>query len=539
MEQHRRPTVFTAVAALGLLIFMGATLFVCQGLETPTYDEPLNIAAGLLILNKGDYDLQVTDPPLGKMWMAFLLARVGAKLPEGIARPEPGKPYTTGYPQAVVYGNVVDHRLLMTLARLPQIILTLLLGVMVFAVCGLRWGWSAGLFALTIFSFEPTFLAHGRYATTDMMATFTFAAACIACEAFVARPSNPRLALAGLSVGTALASKYSNLPLVAALPLSAYLHTDSLRRVRNFLPVLLIAGVVLWLVYLPSLIAGTSQSWFTGIRNLLPYYMYGFPSYLMGKVSTASSPLYVPTVLAVKLTTGFLSALAVSFWVLRRTRPLLTLVVPGIIFLLAALLGKLGVGVRHLMPLLPLLIVMIAAAFAKAAPRLKLAMLLLALLHAGESLAAAPHHAGFFNWPSGGMSNGHRILLDSNIDMGQDLRRLAPWLREKGYPARVCLAYHGVADPRREGIEPLPLPLDDEVRRSGIPDCVAVVSVNLVYDLYSGFLYHGTRRWLREGYQPVGVVGTSLWVYDLRKSQQASSSTLSDSRGRSQAEQPR
>jgi len=73
-------------------------------------------------------------------------------------------------------------------------------------------------------------------------------------------------------------------------------------------------------------------------------------------------------------------------------------------------------------------------------------------LHVVPALRVAPHgYLAYFNAIAGGPAGGHRLLLDSNLDWGQDLPRLAAWMRAHGV-GRVQLAYHGSDDPDRYGI---------------------------------------------------------------------------------------
>jgi hypothetical protein len=70
------------------------------------------------------------------------------------------------------------------------------------------------------------------------------------------------------------------------------------------------------------------------------------------------------------------------------------------------------------------------------------------LLVISESLSVYPHSLSFFNMLAGGPAAGHRHLLDSNLDWGQDLYCLKDWqlLHPDARPLR--LAYSGVADPQ-------------------------------------------------------------------------------------------
>jgi hypothetical protein len=88
----------------------------------------------------------------------------------------------------------------------------------------------------------------------------------------------------------------------------------------------------------------------------------------------------------------------------------------------------------------------------------RVAVALAALLHVGPSLAAAPRgYLPYFNAFAGGPDAGHRILTDSNLDWGQDLPRLAEWMRRRGVD-RIQLGYFGRDDPRRFGIRHKDLP---------------------------------------------------------------------------------
>ncbi len=70
-----------------------------------------------------------------------------------------------------------------------------------------------------------------------------------------------------------------------------------------------------------------------------------------------------------------------------------------------------------------------------------------------SSVRTHPHELSYFNELAGGPDNGHRHLLNSNIDWGQDLLFLKQWLNEHPEAQPLRLAYRNVVDPRIEGIE--------------------------------------------------------------------------------------
>jgi len=47
-------------------------------------------------------------------------------------------------------------------------------------------------------------------------------------------------------------------------------------------------------------------------------------------------------------------------------------------------------------------------------------------------LRVSPHYLAFFNELAGGPGSGHRVLVDSNLDWGQDLKGLRNWMSDHG-----------------------------------------------------------------------------------------------------------
>lgn len=75
------------------------------------------------------------------------------------------------------------------------------------------------------------------------------------------------------------------------------------------------------------------------------------------------------------------------------------------------------------------------------------------LLSIGSSLWVYPHSLSYFNELAGGPMNGHKHLVDSNIDWGQDLLYLKEWYDQHREARPLHLAYFGVFDPHTSGFE--------------------------------------------------------------------------------------
>lgn len=269
------------------------------------------------------------------------------------------------------------------------------------------------------------------------------------------------------------------------------------------------------------------------------------PSYFLhGELSAEGWWYYHLAAFAVKCPLPVLIAAigAALAWLLGRSRGKRDYGVFVPVFLLFAAnsaFNSLYIGERHVLAVYPLVFIWIspwvAAAFEGAArawsrrragqgnatdwpARLKtwapaaLAALGLMWLVAG-TLAVSPRYLQYFNETAGGPAGGHRVLIDSNIDWGQDLIRLREYMDAEGLDS-VALAYFGRVHPAVYDIAFTPL-------ERGVSTGRAVVSASFLmgrpYFWYLGgrmrWVPSGTYTWLR-GYKPVARVG-SMFVFDL------------------------
>lgn len=144
---------------------------------------------------------------------------------------------------------------------------------------------------------------------------------------------------------------------------------------------------------------------------------------------------------------------------------------------------------------------------ARAAPVLAL---LLGLGQASVALAAWPDYIPYFHRLAGGARGGPNWLHDANLDWGQDLGRLAPWLRDRGI-GRVRLLYFGAGVPEAYGVvrEPMLPPDWWEAPRPG--DYVVSVQY-LVRGLHQARQTGAPTDWLRR-YEPSDVLGGTLYLF--------------------------
>lgn len=213
---------------------------------------------------------------------------------------------------------------------------------------------------------------------------------------------------------------------------------------------------------------------FLRTHHLLPEaYLYGAAyvakkgltraSYFRGEHSLEGFALYFPWAFAIKTPLPALALFGLGLWAgwqrLRR-RPAAWLARPsplawGAIVFVGVYLAALGssalnLGVRHLLPITPLLAIAAGGFWPPSeeavAPggrwRRGVVGLLLVWLIVG-TVCAAPHFLGYFNELVGGWRNGHLHLADSNLDWGQDLLRLEKRLRAEPEKGPIWLAQAG------------------------------------------------------------------------------------------------
>jgi hypothetical protein len=472
--------------AVGLLLILFAQLATSSTVKSPVFDEPLHTARAYYVTATGNWDMQAGHLPL----LYRLLGPLFWALPE---RPAPAG--MTGAKDHVEMARDIIRALdrpwdmLIFPLRVVVMGLTLFLGATLYRWAGERHGARGGLLALFVYTFSPNVLAHGRLVTTDLLLTCFFFLAVYVFQRLLRHPNMERCAAASLSLGLAMGSKVSALLLPPTLILLVVGRWTALRsdperpsgpaapRFRRFLSDMtwlafagLLAAMVVWFLYgfesgpwaeawpalpLPSYVKTLSQVQEHGATR-------GHPAFLAGKRSGGGWSTYFPIALAIKTPMPTLiGALAGAAWLLLQKRwwDWLTACLPGALFLAAATVSSLNIGYRHILPVVPFIILLLSAVADLPWHRLPVAAAGggLAIWLVMGTLSIHPDYLAFFNELAGGPRGGHRYLTDSNLDWGQDLKQLRDYLDEQNID-RVHLSYFGNVDPGTYGIDYDPLP---------------------------------------------------------------------------------
>ncbi|MFC4055295.1 ArnT family glycosyltransferase [Actinomadura syzygii] len=484
MTSRRWPVVL-AVAAL--LAGMAAAMVSTAVAQSPTIDEPVYVATGVVYLKEHDLRYNAEHPPLGKLLIGAGAVAGGVRLDSSFT----GSEQNVG--RHLLYESDNDAQLVMLAARLPVIVLTLCFGLVVFFFARDLSGTGGGLIALVLYAFSPDVIAHGSLATLDVpMAGFLLTAVWLLWRARDRRPGL-YVPLAGAALGAAVATKMSALPAIPVLMgLAVYSVWSSSvrRRVAAGAAVAGIAVAVVWASYLavdPRLRWTTPPTvpdiggWRGLVADWLPFpapfrdgmrIQFGFEdmrwtSFLFGHAYQGSRWYYLPAALLVKTPLGMLALWAAglaALWAVPRLRPAAPYVLlPAAVLMAVAMTGARDLGVRYVV-FVPMFLAVAAGGTALLRRRWVPAVTgVLLLFVAVSSVRTYPYYLPYSNEAFGGPSKTHLRLHDSNVDWGQDLKRLADRLRDDHSGERVWLVYKGSGVPSWYGIrasDPLIVPPD-------------------------------------------------------------------------------
>lgn len=563
-----RPSPWITRVALPAFIIVWTTLAAGSvWSKSPTYDEPLHLTAGYAAIAHGDHRVDPSHPPLARVWAALPAWLTGAP-PLELVRIDGqdgaawlGSNQGKTLAREFLYGSDDPDRFLWR-ARLMVMLFGLALGVVVFfwtrSLAGLR----VALLALGFYAITPTLLAHGALVTTDAAGALFIVATLHALWCVSVRWSPLRVISTSILFAAALLTKFSA---VALLPIITILlviavragRLSARRAVQLAAALSVTAFVAIWFAYGFRYAPSTNQTWrfhfdddpaFTSVApigawvvgaidnlHLLPNaftqgMLYSFvsshqPAYLLGEQSTEGWWYYFPIAFFVKTPLGLLALFLVGVGVLLQrsqeiSRDRLAFVaVPFVTLILLAIASRINIGIRHILPIYPL-VLMVAAIGADWLWQSRLVWarpaLVTSLVIWIQGFASAyPHTLTFFNRAAGGPAAGLQYLADSNLDWGQHLPALKRWMDERGV-RQINLAYFGQADPRHYGIDCVYLPslgwLEDRV--SGPPQLPGFVAISAT--TLSGVYLPPAWRRFYDGFQwmaPIALVGNSIRVY--------------------------
>jgi len=569
MTRHRE----IALAALLLCLSFGLQVTSAR-LKSPTYDEQVYIAHGYAYVKLGDQHVLTGAPILLNALTALpLLALPDVRLPVD----DPAWVGTDFHPISEHFMWDVNDNAdqIAFLARVPIMLLQLLLITTCYRWARDLFGQWGGLLTLTLAALDPNLIAHGRIAATDLGSAALLFIATYWLWRLLRRPSWGHLVATGFTFGLAQGTKFSALifipifallyllrslsgrPFVFPTILHRYLLGDRLtqpwwRRLAGLaitgLLMLGIAALTLWAVY--GFDVGPVEgltAWPVPAPAHLAQYLHlsgrlqgeegrEVIGFLMGKLYVGGHWAYFPVAFALKTPLPTLTFVAgAALLSIRRPigRYAWALWLPPLIFFGVSLGSELNLGYRYILPVLPFVLVLagrmgpwIGEGLASSSGQQRVLLGAAATAMVGWSvwsgLSIYPHYLAYFNELAGGPEDGWRYLVDANIDWGQDLKGLKRWMERNGVE-RIKLGYYGEAHPAYYGIdfEPLPSapdrwehPLYHDLYYADPAPGLYAISANLIQG--RALADPETYAWFRAR-DPIDKVGYSIFIYDVPK----------------------
>ena len=506
---HATPAARIALAA----IVLGACGLVASTWHVffATWDEPEHLAAGVELLDRGYYEYDTEHPPIGRVVLALGPYLAGA---HSYGTPPPSG-VTEG--EDILYrdGKYDLYLTLARAGALP--FLALLLFVTWLWARRMLAGEGAALLAVLLVLSVPPVLGHAGLAALDVAAAATILLALYCLDRWLDTPSWRTAVLFGLSSGLAVGTKFSAVPyigmsllalglthwvLARRAPSAARAATVAARAgelalvaITALVPLFIAYGIrapnaarvalrfnwaVSYLLQQGGLDYGLgvllAHLWLprelkdlvNGIVAVKAHNDEGHLSYLLGEVRTTGWWYFYLVALAVKTPLPLLTAGSAGVgWLARegwrsgdnwRITPAVLILA---ILIFASGLSRINIGIRHVLILYPLLalggawVVTRAWKALRAMPQRRRAagtVVLAAVLawQFGTLWFAWPDYLAYFNET---VSHPERVLVDSDLDWGQDLRRLERRAVELKIQ-HLSLAYRGTADLTREPLPP-------------------------------------------------------------------------------------
>ena len=467
-------------AALLLVFALQCAWFIRT--QSLTFDEPVHIAEGLNAWRHGRFEQYNDHPPLARLLCSLLLVNPKwqvevQQLPESFWIPR-----ISPDPVSIAWR-----------ARIMIVPLGVLLGVLLWATAARHVSVGGANFALVLFAFTPSLVAHFSLATTDGAATLLVFATAVQTERWRRNTSWGNTALMGAVLGLLLLAKFSTLPifLVACAWLLAGGRGQASRwKSSKRAAAVALALFVLWAGYFfhisrltihngvltashphwDSVLVKPTKSrlnldipvpageYIAGFRDLVFHNAHGQRAFFLGEVSPRGGwKSYYPVTILLKWPTILLltATIGLAVW-LRKFRMSSTFWLffsfPAI-YLGMAVFSRFNIGERHIFPLYPFALLFSAMGgdwLCRKRGRAILAVGLL-VLNAGDAIRYAPGYLSYMNIFVN-RDTSYRMLSDSNLDWGQGLIAVRNYQRQ--HPdEQLSLAYFGSVDPAIYGID--------------------------------------------------------------------------------------
>lgn len=483
-----------------VLLILGITLVLGLSLAwkvSATTDEGIHVSSAYLALTRQEFRFDPEHPYLFKYATAVPFLFLKTNLPAndatlwGDAKPTVYDSWQEArqWSDEWFFNSGNNGHLMIFLSRIPGVLVMLLLTALTYFLAKKWFSPRVGLLALVFTAFSPTILAHGHLTNTDVPSAFGYLLALAGLYKYYEFPTKKNALLSGFFFAIALTIKFSTI-LLAPVAFFWLLYVGYKKNIWRKLPLhaLLFIGITLlwiWTVYqfpfrlfdgtlftvhgsttLPSYIP-LSQSLFNNLlllRFILPLdYLKGLslvfvgsylgrPVYFMGE-SHLGIWTYFPLLFLLKtqligillLIVGIAPYITKPILLLKKWTPATTLIVLSIvIFLFSALTSKLNLGIRHILPILPLVYIAMAASLNTILPKNTSKYTISSFvigLYILPLILSYPHYIEYTNIVVQPPEKTHTYFNDSNLDWGQQAGDIARLVKQEYPNKKIYINY--------------------------------------------------------------------------------------------------
>ena len=179
--------------------------------------------------------------------------------------------------------------------------------------------------------------------------------------------------------------------------------------------------------------------------------------------------------------------------------------------------SRLNIGVRHILPTLPFIYALTARQVSIWMRNYKSRKIFIIILMAWAIISATsvwPSFLAYFNETAGGPNNGYKLVVDSNLDWGQDILRLSQFI-EKNNIKEIKMDYFSGA-PAEYYIKTAKIQsYDREVPQKGwLAVSATIYSGACKGDKITCSYNERSYTWL-DRYKPIARIGYSIFVYKI------------------------
>lgn len=499
MQDVKQLTWMHYLLVFGCVFLFGVLAFVSTWDNNHAVDDINYVGWGHYYMLTGDYySLELYHPPL----TMYLL-----NIPNYFLTLPPIRQWDTTDQHALgyyyLYKSGYDPQFLTRIERIPIVAVSMLLVFLIWLWSFELFGWKGSLVSLIFSAFFPPFIGNGSIIVTDMVSAFTIALALYLFWRWLIFPSTSHAMFVGAALGLALMSKLTAVFLIPIFVICWIWRRLTSKEERKWYQVMhpkdllwqitlivIFGFAVLWAGYGFDLQTihdsipvrylgegGRADDYYAEFENVLPlssqtsswlwnklplpltsYAMTWFYTinlnenggwvYLLGMNKIGSWWYYFPVAFLYKTPISFIIALLLAIFFLcsrSYTEDWFIPLLAALIFFAAQMTSNINYGVRHILHVYVFLLVLVGVLgshFMRRWLRMTVCFLLLWAILA--AVITYPQYLSYFNELA--LGKGERILLDSNIDFGQDLRPLGIWMQDKNISS-VQLSFYGTADP--------------------------------------------------------------------------------------------